>query len=105
MNATACDDRGADLFHAARGAPPDRDLAAHLAACAGCRADLERLRAFASALPAASAGLAPLPATRAAVLADAALPLRAETPPPPAAAPVRGSGSSSPPPPPPRASA
>jgi len=78
VNATACDDRGADLFLVARGAPPDGDLAAHLAACAGCRADLERLRVLAAALPAASEGLAPLPATRAAVLADAALPSRGE---------------------------
>jgi hypothetical protein len=62
--ATACEDRGADLYRAAAGGAPDRDLADHLSACAGCRVDLERLRPLARDLPAASAGLAPRPATR-----------------------------------------
>jgi hypothetical protein len=74
VNATACEDRGADLFLWARGAEPGADLAAHVAACAGCRADLERLRPFAAALPAASEGLAPLAATRVALLRAADLP-------------------------------
>ena len=82
MNLTACEDRGADLFLVARGGAPAPDLAAHLAACGGCRADLERLRGLARDLPAASAGLAPRPATRSAVMAEAALPPRAEAPPP-----------------------
>jgi hypothetical protein len=85
MNATACEDRGADLFPVARGAEPSPDLAAHLASCGGCRADLERLRALAADLPAASAGIVPRPATRAAVLGatGASLPLPKAPPPPP----------------------
>jgi hypothetical protein len=69
---SACEDRGADLFLMARGSPvAAADLDRHVAGCAACREDLERLRALARDLPAASAGLAPRPATRVTVLGEA----------------------------------
>ncbi|HEU4395239.1 MAG TPA: FecR family protein, partial [Planctomycetota bacterium] len=83
---SACEDRGADLLVAARGATPP-DLGSHLAACAGCRAELESLRGFAGLLRSAREGPVPRASTREAVLAAtaAAPPSRDETPlaPPP----------------------
>jgi hypothetical protein len=90
VNATACEDRGADLFLIARGGTAPPDVSAHVASCAGCRTDLERLRALAKDLPEASAGLAPRPATRVSVLREVSLPAGVAAPPPPRALPRRG---------------
>ncbi len=87
MSASACEERGADLFLVARGEAPSPDLDSHLAGCGGCRADLERLRGLARDLREADRGLAPRPATRAAVLRETAAPGPAAFPPTPPALP------------------
>ena len=84
---SACEDRGADLLVVARGTAPSPEIESHLAACAGCRAGLQSLRAFAGLLRSAREGPVPRASTRAALLAAAAAapPARDELPlaPPP----------------------
>jgi anti-sigma factor RsiW len=76
----ACEERGADLFAAARDGDLPPDLARHLDACDACRAEYAALRRLATDLRLADPGLAPRPATREALLREIASPAAAPAP-------------------------
>ncbi len=86
-----CEDRGADLFLLARdGAAAVADLEDHVAACEGCRGEVDRLRGLAGALPDATGRLRPRPSTKTDLMKEIEAVLAAEAAVETAAPPRRG---------------